>query len=185
MELEVENHCRELMVRSQQGDAKAYRELLDLVSFHLAPFLRKRLPEERVEDVMQEALITLHRIRDTWDSSRAFSPWLYAIATHRIKDSYRHHSRSTRRDDLARELNSHAETTDPQISQFEARADLAWALAQLNERQRTIVSLLKLQELPMSEIAAQLSMSVSAVKVSAHRAYEALRKLLSEKRHAD
>ncbi|MNC99779.1 RNA polymerase sigma factor [compost metagenome] len=52
------------------------------------------------------------------------------------------------------------------------------ALAALPARQRDVVEGLKLRDESVKELAARLGMSESAIKVTAHRGYQALRKLL-------
>jgi RNA polymerase sigma-70 factor (ECF subfamily) len=55
------------------------------------------------------------------------------------------------------------------------------ALESLPDRQREIVSALKLRDESVKEIGARLGMSESAVKVAAHRGYRALRRLLGSR----
>jgi len=55
------------------------------------------------------------------------------------------------------------------------------ALESLPERQREVVSALKLRDESVKEISERLGMSQSAVKVTAHRGYKALRRLLGGK----
>ena len=50
---------------------------------------RKRVPAEAVEDVVQEALITVHKARHTYDPARPFGPWFYAIVHSRLIDVLR------------------------------------------------------------------------------------------------
>jgi RNA polymerase sigma-70 factor (ECF subfamily) len=64
-------------------------------------------------------------------------------------------------------------------------AALQRALQSLSERQREVIQLLKLQGLSVREIAAQTGMTESSVKVSAHRGYRALRRLLGSDFDAD
>ena len=55
------------------------------------------------------------------------------------------------------------------------------ALESLPERQREVVRALKLRDESVKEISERLGMSQSAVKVTAHRGYKALRRLLGGK----
>jgi RNA polymerase sigma-70 factor (ECF subfamily) len=55
------------------------------------------------------------------------------------------------------------------------------ALASLPKRQREIVEGLKLRDESVRDLAGRLGMSESAVKVTAHRGYKALKKLLGVK----
>ena len=56
------------------------------------------------------------------------------------------------------------------------------AVASLPERQREVIEALKFQDQSVREVAGRLSMSESAVKVTAHRGYQALKRLLRGRR---
>jgi RNA polymerase sigma-70 factor (ECF subfamily) len=56
------------------------------------------------------------------------------------------------------------------------------ALMKLPRKQRAIIECLKLHDLSVKEVAVQAGMSESAVKVTAFRGYEAIRKMLGVKR---
>jgi RNA polymerase sigma-70 factor, ECF subfamily len=54
------------------------------------------------------------------------------------------------------------------------------AMARLPEQQREAFSMLKLEGLSIDQAAQRAGSSVGALRVRAHRAYKALRKLISE-----
>lgn len=156
------------------GDTALYGELLDELYAELRDYVSRTVPTN-AEDVLQEILITVHKFRHTYDPSRPFLPWLYAIAKHRIQDNRRSDWRAARRADaLARSIASGGQ------SDAAAVRDVRDALEELPEKQRTVISLLKLQGYSVKEISKRLSMSVGAVKVTAHRGYEMLRRKLTE-----
>ena len=66
------------MVAAQQGNAGAYRRLLDELRKWLCRFYARRLPPAMVEDAVQDALIAIHDKRHTYDPERPFKPWLVA-----------------------------------------------------------------------------------------------------------
>ena len=66
-----------------------------------------------------------------------------------------------------------ADPANEQLSESMQRA-----LAALPEKQKSIVVMLKVDGLSVKEVAAKTGASESAVKVTAHRAYKALRKRL-------
>ncbi|HTZ71502.1 MAG TPA: sigma factor, partial [Acetobacteraceae bacterium] len=69
-----------LMAASQGGDARAYQALLRaVVPFATATIRRQGVPPDRVDDVVQDVLLTIHRARATYDPMRPFLPWLRAI----------------------------------------------------------------------------------------------------------
>jgi len=168
-----------LMARAQDGDQEAYRRLLVAI----APWLRARCraalrdPAE-AEDAMQDVLLTLHRIRHTFDPARPFRPWLAAIAHARIVDRQRVFIRRSRREtalDASHETFStpaanHDETTD--------QGRLHDAIAHLPAAERQAVRLLKLEELSLKEASLRTGLSATALKVACHRALKRLRTLL-------
>lgn len=82
------------MVRAQNGDGGAYRQLLTEVSSALRAFVRPRCAAAvPMEDVVQEVLLAIHKARHTYDPEQSFTAWLYAIARYKLTDVYRHCAR--------------------------------------------------------------------------------------------
>ena len=78
------------MARAQGGDQPAYDELLRLAARDARGFVARRVGAvDWVEDVVQEALITVHKARHTYDPARPFGPWFYAIVHSRLIDALR------------------------------------------------------------------------------------------------
>jgi RNA polymerase sigma-70 factor, ECF subfamily len=176
---EQEYQSATLMQRAQEGDQAAYASLLVLLVPITRQFARRRLGGSIpwVEDVVQETLLAIHRARHTYDARRPFAPWFYAIASNRMIDSVRRERRVRSREVTDAELpdvpdRSLESPTDVDVDAIRA------AVAALPGRQREVVEALKFQELSVREIAARTGMSESAVKVTAHRAYGALKKML-------
>lgn len=172
-----------LLLRAQGGDQAAYEAFLREASDLLRPFLAKRMlsASDRVEDVLQETLLTLHRARHSFLPGRKMGPWLYAICQHRMTEFYRRHRRIEAVEILADVHES--DVTDE--SQAEAEGPTALveeALMKLPRRQRMIIESLKLRELSVKEVAVEAGMSESAVKVTAFRGYQSIRKMLDVKR---
>jgi RNA polymerase sigma-70 factor (ECF subfamily) len=179
-----------LMARAQQGDQRAYEELLQLLARDARGFVGRRVGwVDWVEDVVQESLLTVHRARHTYDPARAFAPWFYAIVNSRLIDALRSRKRLAGREvgdaeALAARLAAPAAPGDRDVSE-----ELARAVSNLPRVQRDVVSLLKYEDLSVREVAARLGMSEAAVKTTAHRGYKILRRTiggaLGEDRRAD
>ncbi len=170
------------MRRAQTGDEDAYARLLALLTSVTRQYARgKSGAVPWVEDVVQETLLSLHRARHTYDPSRPFAPWFYAIAAHRVVDVYRRERRVALReqgtDVLPEPVTMRRIDRVGEVDMDAVRA----ALAALPARQRDIVEGLKLRDESVKELAHRLGMSQSAVKVTAHRGYQALKKLLGVK----
>ncbi len=158
----------------------AYASLLVLLVPITRDFARKRLGVSVpwAEDVVQETLFAIHRARHTYDARRPFAPWFYAIASNRMIDVIRRERRVQSREVTDAPLpDVPARLTDLAPTVIDVQAVRA-AVAALPTRQRQVVEALKFQDLSVRETAGRMGMSESAVKVTAHRAYRTLKRVL-------
>ena len=172
-----------LMARAQAGDSGAYRRLLVEISPYLRALAgrRHRDPSD-VEDAVQDILLTVHAIRQTYDPSRPFGPWLVAIANRRLIDRLRRQGRMRGRESPL--TDEHETFPAAQSNLDEAisdRRELQAAMETLPAGQRQAIQLLKLKEMSLKEAAAASGMSVAALKAATHRALSSLRKLLQDR----
>jgi RNA polymerase sigma-70 factor (ECF subfamily) len=164
----------EKMSLAQAGNKQAYEELLLEISVELKPFLARKIANESDrEDVLQNILIAIHNGRHSYTPGRSFKPWLYAIANHKVIDYYRSNRRKA--DNEVADIDSEIAFTDETESLFETKEYLMQLLNTLPPKQAKILKLMKLDGLSVKETAAIMEMSISAVKVSAHRAYKTFR----------
>jgi RNA polymerase sigma factor (sigma-70 family) len=175
-------HDRELaalLALAQQGDRQAYEKFLLEASAVLRRFLVRRMrPLELVEDVLQETLLTIHRARHSYLPGRPVAPWLYAICEHRMTDLHRRRRRIERVEVPGAE----APTAIADEPPAQPRHFVLEALGRLPGKQRRVIELLKLHDLSVQEVAARIGMSESAVKVTAFRGYEAIRRMIGVSR---
>jgi RNA polymerase sigma-70 factor (ECF subfamily) len=126
----------------------------------------------------------MHRARGTFVTGAAVLPWAFAIARRLVLDRVRRDRRTPAGvDDVDPNPMSPAGGTDRPEQVVEAREvarRLARALARLPESQRTAFELLKQDGLTLVEAAEVLGVTVTAVKLRAHRAYESIRAALGE-----
>ena len=187
---QAEARLAALMAAAQDGDAGAYQRLLRACLPLIGAVARRQgVPDGRVDDVIQDVLLTLHRARHTYDPARPFLPWLRAIARRRSIDALRLHGRNQAReihDALA--FDSHPDpalTVLQGLEQSDRARDLREAVAALPEGQRQAVEELALRERSLDEAAASTGRSKGALKVNLHRALKALRVQLTRKGSAD
>lgn len=171
----------QLMAAAQGGDGAAYRQLLHEV----APFVRamsrsRGLALAESEDLAQDVLLTVHRVRHTYDPARPFVPWLVAIAQRRMIDLYRRHRRvrDNEQADPEQLATFAAPETNDTMETAEQSAWLRQAIADLPAKQREALELVKLGELSVAEAAQRSGQSAAAIKVNVHRAIKALRRVL-------
>lgn len=171
-----------LMAAAQDGDRGAYERLLrDIVPFLRALVRPQHSAPDRVEEVVQEVLLTIHRVRHTYDPARPIRPWLAAIARRRSIDLLRRRIRTAAHevaDDTAYETFADPGANRP-LEVSAATEGLGAAIAGLSPPQREAIELLKLQELSLAEASAKSGKSIAALKVNVHRAIKSLRQRLS------
>ena len=177
MDAERDQRLAGLLTEAQDGDGASYERFLLEVSRLLRRYLVKRMGDvETVEDVLQETLMSIHRARHTYLPGRPLGPWLYAICEHRRTDFYRRHRRIERTEVAV--TDDVADRAAPLSHETERGHRVREALARLPERQRRIIELLKIHDYTVKEAAAKTGMSESAVKVTAFRGYQTIRRLL-------
>jgi len=161
------------MARAQQGDEEAYRALLLDVRPALLRTLRRHAEDAGdLEDLVQEVLLALHRARHSYDATRPFEPWLFAVARYEAWAHVKRRRKRRRCEVLEDEPAAYA------AAEPASPAALERALARLKPAQRAAIRMLKVEGLSMQAAAARSGTTVGAMRVRAHRAYRALRALL-------
>lgn len=185
MTREQEAQAAGLMRLGQTGDQAAYASLLVLLTQVTRRFARARVGDMLwIDDVVQETLLAVHGARQTYDSNRPFAPWFYSIASSRLIDVLRREKRVATREvssdvlpEVVPAFNASEDTVDVEA--------IHAAVAALPTRQREVIEQLKFEERSVRDVAGRLNMTESAVKVTAHRGYRVLRRLLGDRASED
>jgi RNA polymerase sigma-70 factor (ECF subfamily) len=156
----------------------------------LAPVLRRQLlrlarDPSRVDDLLQETFLQIHRARHTYDPAFPVRPWAAAIARHVFLMDCRYRNR---RGDVARQqpLEETIQDERPDDEQaLIARSRLGRALSGLSRGTRQSVLLHHLHGLSFQEIARRLHIRGPALRARASRGMAHLRDALEhdENRH--
>lgn len=167
-----------LMRESQNGNSECYRQLLVRIQKMMASFIEnsfRRLGLSALggqEDVIQEVLLAIHTKRSNYDPSQYFLPWMYAIARYKIIDYFRKHRNHLNK---SVSLNDEIQNIDVMMTcGVDARLDLANLFKVLSEKQQTVLRLMKLEGLSISEVSKKTGYSASDIKVTVHRALRLL-----------
>ena len=173
------------MAAAQAGDRAAYEALLsDCVGVIASVARRQGVAADRIDDVVQDTLLTVHRARQTYDPTRSFTAWIAVIAERRAVDLLRKTSRHTSREihaPLAYERHADESVASMRTALgSEATRRLGEAVAGLPARQREAVQHLVLQERSLAETAAATGRSTGSLKVNLHRALRSLRARLGQ-----
>ncbi|MER2268587.1 sigma-70 family RNA polymerase sigma factor [Methylobacterium oxalidis] len=176
-----EAELRGLMRASLDGDAAAYRAVLDRLSRHLRAYYRGKLArigrsQSEAEDLVQDTLMAIHTRRHTYDVNQPFTPWVQAIARYKLIDHLRH-TRPSMADVPIEDAGDFAAQDDH--AGTESAHDLDRLLAKLPEKMRRAIRYVKLDGLSVAEAASRTGMSESAIKVSVHRGLKAMASAIS------
>ena len=173
------------MDRYASGDVEAFSVLYDLLAPRLYGFLlRQTRNPARAEDLVQQTLLQMHCARGRFIRGAPVTPWAFAIARRLLIDDVRRNKfEGPRSSDpgapdpvdtaLATDL-----PADERVHSNELARMIRRALDDLPEPQRVAFELVKQEGLTHAEAAGVLGTTVMAVKLRAHRTYEALRAAL-------
>lgn len=174
------------MDRYARGEDAAFTEVYDKLAPRLFGYLVKQTRDHaRAEDIVQQTMLRIHRARGRFLPGAEVMPWAFAIARRLLVDSFRRggarHEVLAKDDDQenAEDLLVALDASADEIAiAKETAAKLEEELARLPENQRVAFELIKQEGLSVAEAAQVLGTTVAAVKLRAHRAYEALREAL-------
>jgi RNA polymerase sigma-70 factor (ECF subfamily) len=178
-----EQRWRAGMLAAQSGDGDAYQKLLEGLLPVVRSLVRVRLPDPALaEDVVQNALLSIHRARHTYRPERPFGPWMRTIVRNASIDALRDQSRRKGRE---ADLDIAELPADP-VAEWQPDAgglspELARALEELPAKQREAVVMIQLEGLSVAEAAARADVSPGALRVRAHRGYRSLRAQLERR----
>jgi RNA polymerase sigma-70 factor (ECF subfamily) len=176
----------EAMRRYAGGDDSAFQALYTLVSPRLYGFcVRLTRRRSEADDVFQETFLKLHRSRTSYVPGSTAIHWVYAIARSVYLDRLRYQKR---RPEVSAETEEGISTFDlmegdsaspeANVQAVQLMSVIDRTIRGLPENQRAAYVLLKEEGLSVGEAARVLGTTAMAVKLRAHRAYEALRAAL-------
>jgi RNA polymerase sigma-70 factor, ECF subfamily len=172
------------MERYAGGDDAAFGELYDLLAPRLYGYLlRQTRNRARAEDLVQQTFFRIHTARGRFIRGAEVTPWAFAIARRLLIDGVRRTKRevlSPDGKDLQETEEAPNDAADDVVYGKELEQKIQKELARLPETQRVAFELVKQEGLSLAEAAQVLGTTVTAVKLRAHRAYEALRMVLGE-----
>jgi len=153
------------------GDERAYAEFLERTASLVRGFARRKIVQGGVdpEDVVQETLLAIHVKRHTWMADAPVTPWVYAIARHKLIDAFRRRGRR-----IEIELDDIAETIAQPETDTVSPHEIGRALDALAPGQRSVVSSISVEGRSIAETAQRLGMNETAVRVALHRGLAAI-----------
>src|SRR5215510_11168095 len=179
----------DLLQRIRQGETERFADLIRRYQPHVVRIVGRRVPADDVEEIVHDVFVRAYAGLKQFSKSVSFDRWLAGIAVRTCYDFWRarRHSElpvSALTDDHDRWIEQvlSAESVDRfrnESRKREAAEVLEWALKQLSPENRAVLTLVHLDGYSVREAAELLGWSLVNVKVRAHRARQALRRILS------
>ncbi len=170
----------------QSGDAGAFDHLYAALGPVVRRYLRSVARDDaRVDDLVQDTFLQLHRARRTYNPERPVIPWALAIARHVFLMDCR--VRRRKYDPAAVEFDEEFGLLEPSLDRGPAEAAIArdevrQGLASLTPGTRRVVLMHHVQGWSFREIGQRLGINSAAAKLRASRGVHTLRSRLSRRR---
>jgi len=164
-----------VVVRCQLGERAAFDELVQRWHHPLWSFVHRMVGNPaRSDDLTQEIWLRVVRGLPRLAAPDRFPAWLFTLARRVVYDELRHRYRQLDTDPLsgAEETAPASETDD--VGSLLDRLELESALAGLAPRDREVVALFHLADLPLDDVAQILAIPPGTVKSRLHRARQKL-----------
>ncbi|MBI2441455.1 MAG: RNA polymerase sigma factor [Lentisphaerae bacterium] len=179
-----------IIERIRNGEVNAFNELITRYRALVFAIVLKHVPRNRAEELAHDIFVEAYKALPGYRGVAQFRNWLAGIAVRQCCSFWRRAGREQavcRLSDLSGATQTwldqasqavSRETAERQEQQRSAREVLAYALDRLSAEERTLITLLHLEERPVREAAGLLGLSAVNVKVRAHRARARMRRII-------
>lgn len=185
--MDQQTYLIELIKKAQQGDKNSLDQLAIQVKDRLRTYvLRMTQQEDLAQDIVQESLLEMFKVIGKLRETDRFWPWLYGIATNKLRRFYR--TESTQRRVAVASLESKGSSSSPEERQGgfedlvgdELKQIVAGAMKKLKTSHKAVLLMRCYDEMPYSEIAETMGCSEFSTRMLFLRAKRALQKELSK-----
>ena len=169
-----------------RGDSKAFDRLLAEFRGDLWGFLVNRVKTHQdAEDLYQDICMKVHQNLHKLQEPDKFRSWLFSIALNSVRSFFRKKPRFAlveSEDVLAKERVGDPDAREA-MEQKEHLLLLRRCIHQLPERDREVLLLNTMAELPLHEVAEQLALNLNTVKTILRRTKIKLARMMAEVAH--
>ena len=178
----------ELRRRLPARDPAALEAFHDAWFDRVYGFVRRMVGEEHLaEDLTQDVFLHVHRALPTYDPERELRPWVFTIATNKVRDHWRSRRHKQTLLEVALEDDERADAASPRRAPGPTRAletrelgdTIARAVHELPEILRTTLLLRYFEGLSFEDIGRIVDRNETAVRKRYSRALEELRRALA------
>ncbi len=185
----------DLVLRAQQGDQKAYADLMERYRDSIFHMINKMVfSSDDAEDLTIEAFGKAFQRLDQYTPAFAFSTWLFKLASNHTIDFIRKKKLNalsldrgfTSEDGDTMEIHVRDEELDPMeaLQKKERVALMRDVVSALKPRYRRLVELRYFEELSYDEISKELDLPLGTIKAQLFRARDMLAEVMRQAREA-
>ena len=177
----------DLLKMANNGDQNAYRELLEWLARHARAQIKFNLkkyyqfPDQSIDDIVQDVLITFDQTHQSFDTLRPFLPWINTIIRYKTIDFIR--KKEFKATMTSVDIVTIAELWAIEDYEHPESDFFLEILEYLPKDQCNILKLAKIEGYSGREISEKLNISESNVKVIIHRAIKELKKIASSPKY--
>ncbi len=159
---------KQLIIRTQQGDAEAFNPLVEKYHPKLSAYIFGRIKNvETAKDLTQETWLKAFRAIDTFRGDSAFASWIYRIAENVCIDFFRKQKgvkiEPLHTIDEHRITDTHPSPCED-LARQELRGYLRAGIQDLTQTRKQVFLLYYAQDLPIKQIATRLKKSEGTIK---------------------
>ena len=173
----------ELVQHAQQGDKVALDRLAEIAVKRLRVYVyRLTLQDDLAQDIVQETMLEMMKVLGKLKRTDRFLPWLYGIATNKLRHYYRSEATQRRATASKSESERPAESREEGLQNLlgqELKEVITSAIQGLKTRHRAVLIMRCYDDMSYAEIAGIMNVSTKAVKSLLARARATLRNRLS------
>lgn len=180
----------QVIERVRAGETDLYEEIVREYEPSVRSVLAAMVPDpNRVADMTQETFITAYQCLDRYQLGTNFSAWLKTIARNMAQNERRSWYR--RRDMHERYQSEIEESIEDEVFRIveslpeDVLDSLRGCVDSLADKTRNVVNGFYFEEKAIKDLAGVLGLTAVAVRVTLHRAREAIGKCMSRKGHGD
>ncbi|MBX3380587.1 MAG: sigma-70 family RNA polymerase sigma factor [Phycisphaeraceae bacterium] len=171
-----------VLVAASRGDEAAWRRIVDLYARRVFALAQARLRNPDVaEEIAQSVFATLAAklVGGGYTERGKFEPWLFRIASNRIRDEQRRNRRHPTAHDSER-IERTESRTEQSKEPLDQVARLRWAMAQLSEPDREVIELRHHGQMSFGQLAEVLGEPLGTLLARHHRALAKLKGLMEQ-----
>lgn len=166
----------ELIIRSKNGDEKAFTELILSIKNDLYKIGKTRLNDDNdITDAIQETMINAYKHLKKLKDNSNFKSWVIRILINECNKIYKKKSKKEKLFEkivVEQKLN----TIDNSITSINSKLDFELLIEKLNYEEKLIVTLYYNSKYSCNEISDILHMNINTVKSKLNRAKEKVKK---------